>query len=68
MLLKWLKSATMVLAFWLSASAQASVSPGPITLQAHDGVSISALVYEVCLPQIKSGHIGGAIRPRSDGR
>src|ERR1700745_1412480 len=51
MLLKWLKSATMVLAFWLSASAQASVSPGPVTLQAHDGVSISGLVYEARQPK-----------------
>ena len=31
MSLNWLKSVTMVLAFWLSASAQASVSPGPVT-------------------------------------
>ena len=51
MSLKWLKGATMVLAFWLSASAQASVSPGPVTLQAHDGVSISGLVYEARQPR-----------------
>ena len=51
MSLKWLKGATMVLAFWLSASAQASVSPGPVTLQAHDGVSISGLVYEARQPK-----------------
>ena len=51
MSLKWLKSANMVLALWLSASAQASVSPTPVTLQAHDGVSISGLVYEARGPK-----------------
>jgi alpha-beta hydrolase superfamily lysophospholipase len=51
MSLKWLKGATMVLAFCLSASAKASVSPWPTTLQAHDGVSISALVYEARQPR-----------------
>jgi predicted alpha/beta hydrolase len=51
MSLKWLKSATMVLAFWLSANAQASVSPGPVSLHAHDGVSVSGLVYEARQPR-----------------
>jgi hypothetical protein len=51
MSLKWLSGATMVLAFWLSANAQASVSPGPVTLQAHDGVSVSGLVYEARQPK-----------------
>jgi alpha-beta hydrolase superfamily lysophospholipase len=51
MSLEWLKSATMVLAFWLSASAQAKLSPEPLTLQAHDGVSISALLYEARQPK-----------------
>src|SRR5258708_15055313 len=51
MSLKWLKSATMVLAFWLRAGAQASPSPEPLTLRAHDGVLISALVYEATQPK-----------------
>ena len=51
MSLKWLKGAAMVLAFWLSANAQAGVSPGPVTLRAHDGVSVSGLVYEARQPK-----------------
>ena len=51
MSLKWLKSATIVLAFWLPAGAQASPSPEPLTLKAHDGVLISALVYEATQPK-----------------
>ena len=51
MSLKWLKSATVVLVFWLSANALADASPDPLTLQAHDGVSISALVYEARQPK-----------------
>jgi alpha-beta hydrolase superfamily lysophospholipase len=51
MSLKWPKSATMVLTFWLLASAQASPSPASLTLQAHDKVLISALVYEARLPK-----------------
>ena len=51
MSLKSLNRATMVLAFCLSASAQAGVSPWPTTLRAHDGVSISALVYEARQPK-----------------
>ncbi|RTM15315.1 MAG: alpha/beta hydrolase [Bradyrhizobiaceae bacterium] len=41
----------MVLAFWLSASALAGVSPKPVGLKAHDGVSISGLVYEARQPR-----------------
>lgn len=51
MSLKSPNRATVVLAFCLSASAQASASPWPTTLQAHDGVSISALVYEASQPK-----------------
>lgn len=51
MSLKWLKRATMLLTFWLSANAQASVSPGPVSLQARDGVTISGLVYEARQPK-----------------
>ncbi len=51
MSLNWLKSVIMVLAFGLSASALAGVSPGPVTLRAHDGVSISGLVYEARQPK-----------------
>lgn len=49
--LKWLKRATMLLTFWLSANAQASVNPGPVSLQARDGVTISGLVYEARQPK-----------------
>jgi dienelactone hydrolase len=49
MSLKWLMNATVALAFWLSASAQAN--SGPVKLQARDGVSISALVYEAAQPK-----------------
>lgn len=44
--MKWLKSATILLTFWLVASAQGGPISEPLTLQAHDGVSISGLVYE----------------------
>src|SRR5581483_10729382 len=47
----WLKSATIVLAFWLPAGARASPGPEPLTLKAHDGVLISALVYEATQPK-----------------
>jgi dienelactone hydrolase len=48
---KWLKSATIVLTFWLLASAEASAGAEPLALQARDGVSISALVYEATHPK-----------------
>ena len=51
MCVKWLKSATIVLTFWLLASAEASAGAEPLVLQAHDGVSISALVYEATHPK-----------------
>jgi dienelactone hydrolase len=46
---KWLMSATVALAFWMTSSAQAN--SGPVKLQARDGVSISALVYEAAQPK-----------------
>lgn len=46
---KWLRSATAAMAVWVSASALAN--PGPVKLQARDGVSISAMVYEAARPK-----------------
>jgi dienelactone hydrolase len=42
--LKWLMSIALTLAIPISATAQAN--PMPVTLQASDGVSVSAMVYE----------------------
>jgi dienelactone hydrolase len=54
MLLRWLISATVALTFSTAASAQDKAQQGkaePVTLQARDGVSISALLYEAAQPK-----------------
>jgi dienelactone hydrolase len=54
MLLRWLIGATLALTFSTAASAQDKVQQGkaePVTLQARDGVSISALLYEAAQPK-----------------
>jgi dienelactone hydrolase len=54
MLLRWLIGAAVALTFSTAASAQDKAQQGkaePVTLQARDGVSVSALLYEAAQPK-----------------
>ena len=54
MLLRWLAGVAVALTFSTAASAQDKAQQGkaePVTLQARDGVSVSALLYEATQPK-----------------
>jgi len=53
-MLRWLAGVAVALTFSTAASAQDKAQQGkaePVTLQARDGVSVSALLYEATQPK-----------------